>query len=253
MTRIFIACATLVLSFPAYSKQLWSSTSLSVASGQDYAVPYEGDTGDESRKLYTLEHASGQTWGDTFFFVERTETRDGHSETYAELSPRLSLGKVSGNSLAFGPVTDVLLAGTMEWVSAPGNAQATNYLSGVGFDLAIPGFSFFQLNAFHRNNDGGESNWQLTPVWGVPFVLGGWSLLFDGFSDWRSTREGKATETNVTSQLTVDIGQALFGEEKVLFTGLRYVYIRNKYGIEDGTQAFSSDERNLNVVMKAFF
>ncbi len=56
-----------------------------------------------------------------------------------KLSPRLSLGAVTGTKLEAGPIKDILIAGTWEANSSdyPG-ADFNNYLYGIGFDLAIP-------------------------------------------------------------------------------------------------------------------
>src|SRR3546814_2823481 len=66
----------------------------------------------------TFEHASGWTWGDMFLFVDNKwyngiSGSDGHTY-YGEFSPRLSLGKISGADLSFGPIKDVLISATYE-------------------------------------------------------------------------------------------------------------------------------------------
>lgn len=81
---------------------LWQNTSISLLSGNQYEID------DHKRNVVTLEHASGHSWGDNFFFMDRLRDADGDVATYAELGPRFSLGKLSGKSFAAGPLQDVL-------------------------------------------------------------------------------------------------------------------------------------------------
>lgn len=259
MKRIFLLVGLCALANTASSKQLWNDNSISLLRGQDYTVPYQGIDGDEERTVVTFEHVSGHTWGDVFLFVDRLDSADDHNETYMELSPRLSLGKITSQPMTFGIISDVLVTSTVEWVSGPyplGDFyyDATHYLIGPAVDLKLPGFTYFQVNAYHRDNDEGkQSNWQLTPVWGMPFSLGSAGFLYDGFIDWRSGTEDAHAETNFTSQLKWDAGKTLMNQEKTLYIGVEYVYWRNKFGLEDGTLPFETTEKNLNLLVKAHF
>lgn len=218
-----------------HAKQLWSNNSLSLLRGNDYEVI------GESQKILTFEHVSGHSWGDVFMFVDRFEGDNGGLDTYWELSPRLSIGKILDKELTAGPIKDVLISTTAEI-----GQSFTHYLIGPAVNLAIPGFSYFQLNTYRRNNDGRDDNWQLTPVWGLPFSIGEQNFLYNGFADWRSGSGNNTTELNFTSQLTWDIG-ALMGTPETFRIGVEYVYWTNKFGIQD------TDERNLNALFKAHF
>ena len=86
---------------------LWNDNSLSYLYGQHFKVD---GTGDDTQQTVTFEHASGWTWGDVFLFVDNKWSNglsgnDGHTY-YGEFSPRLSLGKVSGQNLRYGIVKD---------------------------------------------------------------------------------------------------------------------------------------------------
>jgi hypothetical protein len=74
----------------------------------------------------------------------------GPNTYYGEFSPRLSFGKIFDQKLEFGPIKDVLLAMTYEF----GEGDTESYLIGPGFDLAIPGFDYFQLNFYQRHTEG---------------------------------------------------------------------------------------------------
>jgi len=257
MKSIHLALCALLLAPVAQAKTLWSDNSLSLLKGNDYTVPYTYTSEDEERVVVTFEHVSGHSWGDLFLFVDRLDSSEDNRETYVEVSPRLSLGKITGSDMKMGIIKDVLLGGTVEWLSVPSADlpnDKTNYLIGPALDLALPGFAYFQLNTYYRDNDGDQkSNWQLTPVWGLPFSLGSAKFLYDGFIDWRSGTEDSHAETNFTSQLKWDVGNTLFNAEKTLYVGIEYVYWRNKFGIEDGSMPFDTNEKNINLLIKAHF
>ncbi|WP_299200115.1 DUF5020 family protein [uncultured Amphritea sp.] len=219
----------------ASAEMLWSSFSLSYLNGSDYEV------GDPDRQVVTVEHASGHSWGDNFFFLDRLQSANGSSENYMELSPRLSLSSLTGSELSFGPVKDVLLAGT--WESGEG---FDNFLAGVGVSLDVPGFQYFNANLYRANNDKSSNDTQLTLTWGLPFALSDAEFLYDGFIDWTTSESDKASEMNFTSQLKWNAGK-LIGTKAPVYVGVEYAYWTNKFGI-DGV-----DERNPALLLKWHF
>ncbi len=223
------------LSASASAEMLWSSFSLSYLNGSDYEV------GDPDRQVVTVEHASGHSWGDNFFFLDRLESDNGNSENYMELSPRLSLSSLTGSNLSFGLVKDVLLAGT--WESGEG---FDNVLAGVGVSLDLPGFKYFNANLYRANNDKSSDDTQLTLTWGLPFALSDAEFLYDGFIDWTTSESDKASEMNFTSQLKWNAGK-LIGTSAPVYVGVEYAYWNNKFGI-DGV-----DERNPALLLKWHF
>lgn len=224
-----------ILSMSASAEMLWSSFSLTYLNGSDYEV------GDPDRQVVTVEHASGHSWGDNFFFLDRLESDNGDSENYMELSPRLSLSSLTGNDLSFGPVKDVLLAGT--WESGEG---FDNFLAGVGVSLDVPGFQYFNANLYRANNDKSSNDTQLTLTWGLPFALSDAEFLYDGFIDWTTSESDKASEMNFTSQLKWNAGK-LIGTKAPVYVGVEYAYWNNKFSI-DGV-----DERNPALLLKWHF
>ncbi|WP_417682735.1 ion channel protein Tsx [Pseudidiomarina aquimaris] len=212
----------------AQAEMLWQDVSLTYLNGSNYEV------GDSDRQVLTFEHAAGHSWGDSFLFVDRLDSDDGFTETYAELSPRLNVINFSDDSFFSG----VYVATT--WEIGDG---FDNYLVGLGTDLRLPGFDFFQLNGYRRSNEFYESNYQLTAAWGLP--LGG-DFYYDGFLDWSSASTGHAAEMNFTSQLKYNLGPAL-GYSNRFYVGVEYAHWNNKFGI-DGV-----DERNLNLLLKVHF
>lgn len=224
-----------ILSTPASAEQLWSSFSLTYLNGSEYEV------GDDDRQVVTVEHASGHSWGDNFFFLDRLKSSDGYTENYMELSPRLSLGSLSGRDLSFGPVQDLLLAGT--WESGEG---FDNYLAGIGASLDLPGFRYFNVNLYQVNNENKDDDQQLTLTWGLPFELGSAEFLYDGFLDWSTAESDHASEMNFTSQLKWNAGK-LFGAKSPVYVGVEYAHWNNKFGIK------GVDERNPSLLLKWHF
>lgn len=238
--RLTLFVITLILSVSSYGEQLWSDNALALWRGTDFKL------GDKNRTVLTYEHVSGHSWGDVFMFVDRVESDNGDKDTYWEVSPRLSINKVFDANLKGGLVSDLLITTTAEIASS-----VTNYLYGPAIDLDIPGFAVFQLNFYRRNNESQKDNWQLTPVWVVPFSVGGMALSYEGFADWSSGSEDGHAVLNFTSELKLDIGD-LWGTPKTLYAGIKYIYIENKFGIENDANN-DTNERNLTASVEVHF
>jgi nucleoside-specific outer membrane channel protein Tsx len=231
--RILLIAAFTAMSIPAQAKTIWSDFSLSYLNGSSY------EAGDTDREVYTFEHVSGTTWGSTFLFFDRLEFSNGDNETYGEFTPRIRISELDGF------IKNVYAVPSMEMgvFNSPGFSNSfTNYLYGVGVDLAVPHFDFFQASAFYRNNEFGDNNYQLTLVWGLP--LG--PLYYDGFMDWTTSTDQAESSMNLTSQLKYDVAPHI-GLDSKLFVGIEYVFWNNKFGI-DGI-----DERNVNLLVKFHF
>jgi nucleoside-specific outer membrane channel protein Tsx len=221
--------AALVITAAATSvnaKTLWSDFSVTALAGNDYEV------GDSERTVITFEHAAGTTWGDSFMFFDRLESADGSTETYGEFTARIKLKELNGfvKALYAAPSVEI-------------GQGFTNYLYGVGADLDIPGFTYFQANAFFRNNDFGDNSQQLTFVWGLPIG----PLWYDGFMDYATSAGGNSkAQMNLTSQLKYDIAPHI-GYDSKFYVGIEYVFWNNKFGIN------GVDERNVNLLAKFHF
>lgn len=221
---------------PAASAELlWQDFSISYLNGSEYEV------GDSDRQVITVEHASGHSWGDNFFFIDRLHHDNGYNENYMELSPRLSLGKISGQDLSLGPIKDVLFSTTWE-----SGEDFDNFLYGVGFALDVPGFRYFNVNLYKVNNDTWDDDEQLTLTWGYPFSIGNAEFLYDGFLDWSTQSDDKESEMNFTSQLKWNAGKHL-GFKSPLYVGVEYSHWNNKFGIDN------ADERNPALLVKWHF
>ena len=217
------------------AEMVWSDFSLTFMKGGDYEV------GDPDRTVFTVEHISAHSWGDNFFFIDRLNSKDGTTESYFEVSPRLSLGYLTGSELKFGPVKDLLVATT--WEAGQG---FDNYLYGVGLNLDVPGFQYVGLNLYQVSNELWEDDQQLTLTWGYPFAIGSADFVYDGYIDWSSAESDHASEMAFVSQLKWNLGK-LFDAKAPVYVGIEYVNWTNKFGIE------GVDEHNPNLMLQWHF
>jgi nucleoside-specific outer membrane channel protein Tsx len=209
-------------------------------------------------QVYTIEQSSSWSFGDLYWFVDNSFFNGAKAEPggnftyYAEFSPRLSFNKIFNQHFKFGPVTDVLVTATQEF----GEGPVETALLGVGFDLAVPGFDFFQLNFYHRDPSGDRDGdtWQLTPAWGTTFPFGKSNLLFDGYIDWITNSDNSFhSNFHLATQLKYDVGQALDWEQKKVYVGIGYDYAKNKYGVKDGSYDIDANQSVLQFVARYNF
>ncbi len=244
---ISAAVAAAMTSAVAQAEVYWSDASVSYLQAGEYKVPMSPNSPNdttEGRQIITIEYANGTSWGDVFFFTDFSRSTDGaeYQSAYSEIQPRWSLGKLTGKQFAFGPVTDVLIATQAEFNNedngdTPGDDKNfVNTLVGVGVDLKVPGFDWFQLNGYARQNDKYANNFQLTPVWSSSFDVAGQRFVIDGFIDYTSGNDDVHETFHTQTQIKWDMGKTLLGEEKKLYLGVEYEYWDNKFGILDGSE-----------------
>lgn len=258
MKRFIFAAFVSLLTSLAFAGDIiqWQDTSLTGL----YGTGFEVDP--ETQETLTVEHANGWIWGDLFMFADFIyfdgETNPGNgqrSSYYAEIAPRISLGKVIGNDLSIAFVKDWLIAGCYEIgdnVNQDNFGQ--NYLIGAGVDLDVPGFDFFQLNAYQRIPDSGDGDTiQITPVWKFSTPVGESTFIFDGFIDWVVNSDGNYEKNlHICPQFKLDIGAFFNMKDGALLAGVEYDYWKNKYGIKDSA-AFKTDQNAISGIVQYHF
>ncbi|MEN6543865.1 outer membrane protein OmpK [Parvibaculum sp.] len=257
----------------------WSNTDIQYLYGrsfQDYDK-YGNKIDDQDKGVVSIEHASGWSYGDNYFFFDVSNPFGGNdgvdgrgglgkgTVTYGEWSPRLSVGKIfAGKELGFGGIVkDTFLAANFEYSSGDHFATGHSILVGPGFSLDLPGFAFADINFYARKS---YRQWiakdtslggQVTIDWLYPFTIGSTQWSFGGFLDYAFGEKGGVTQyggdaskTNsviTQPQLLLDVGALIGAKPGVLKAGIEYDVWLNKYGID------GANESNPNIMVMYTF
>ena len=207
----------------AYAKNFFQfhTTNIQFLAGQNYKI------GDNDRAILTLEHANSHKYGDTFLFIDHTI----NSETYGELSSRLSFSKMTGSSFKKGIIKDILISTNYEF-----GKNISRLLYGGAVDLNLPGFSFFMVNLYRRNDpELLGSTYQATIAWNRPFKIRNSNFLFEGFADFVGSEGTNQSNELIVPRLMYDIGES-WGNPRRIQVGIEFQYWHNKFGIKGVTE-----------------
>ena len=214
------------------SAQAWNAFNVQYLYGSNYELE------PEQVDILTLEWANGWAYGDNSVFVDITNFVQGDNTVYGEWAPRLSLSKITGKSFSAGSIQDVYLSATIEL-----GEGISNYLIGGAIDLAMPGFNFFQINGYLReNSELSGSTWQATAVWNSDFEIGQTRWNFSGFIDWAGSEGRPGTfayskrNLHAQPQLLLDLGHLLDRPGRI-YAGVEWLYWHNRYGIPGVTES----------------
>lgn len=207
MNRSLLANLLLVSSLSAFS-----TTNLQYLYG-DFEGPTFLDTLNGAKHTATIEHYRTFMYGDMFAFVDYVYTDDGlqftgkKNDLYGEISPRISLDKVSGVSTSAGILKET-------YASFQYNRSDTYHawLYGIGCDLSIPGFSVFGVNLYRKHQNLGIHTYQLSANYYAP-LGSGWH--FEGYFDW-TTRDFLSQNQllfNLSPHLGITYGNLEIGTE----------------------------------------
>jgi nucleoside-specific outer membrane channel protein Tsx len=176
MKRLLFASLILSAQLSAFS-----TTNIQYLYG-NFEGPTFLDTQSGNKQTVTLEHYRTWVYGDFYTFADYTYAPKGlrfsgeKHDLYGEISPRLSLNKLSGTSTSDGLIK--------EWYAAfqyNGSDTYHGWLYGIGTDLNIPGFSVFGLNLYRKIQNIGDDTYQLSANYYAP-LSERWH--FEGFVDW---------------------------------------------------------------------
>jgi nucleoside-specific outer membrane channel protein Tsx len=269
MSHLFKRSATLALlagcAVAAHAAD-WSDTSISYRYGTKFAEPFNNQ--DISKNIVNLSSASGYKYGSNFFSADLLMSDDkdpsapgaksGAQEAYVLYRHTLDLGKISGSSMAFGPVRGVGATFGFDWntkTDAGYNSKKRMLVAGPTLMMDVPGFLNLSLFALRESNapHNGYSNTSvdrytykthamLNAVWAIPLGTGT-GLSFEGFANFINSK-GKnefggdtANETNIDMQIMYDIGTVMGAKPNTFKLGLEYQYWKNKFGNDDGGPA----------------
>ena len=136
------------------------------------------DTKDGKKSTITFEHFRTFSLGDFYMFVDAMEGEkfDGVKyDLYTEISPRLSLSKLSNTQLSLGILSDFYIAAQINMGS-----DYKAYLLGVGTDVKLSGFAFVSLNLYHKHTNLHEDTYQLSLAYSTKDF---YNLHWEGFID----------------------------------------------------------------------
>lgn len=231
----------------------WQDNSITLL---PYGVGFAVDP--EEQSTVTFEHAHDSKIGDLFLFVDGIRYHDAPRGSlddtwYAEVSPRLSLGKTLDKDLSFSIFKDTLVAGTYERGNDPDLAEAV--LLGVGFDLDVTdtAFRYAQLNVYGRSEltkyaKRGMRDVQITMVASRPLNVGRTRMFVDGYFDWVLGLGSEDWSYHLNPQVSVDLGN-YWGKPDKLFAGVEIDLWWNKYQIPDSA-AFDTDQAAVSLMVK---
>ncbi len=180
----------------------------------------------QGQTILTYVHSQTWSFGDNFYFLDMANLGnfENAGNTYFEWGPRLSPGKIFGDGpISAGLIRDIYLIGELDYVKNKAVEKAV-FLGGLSVDLALPGFRFFKVHLFNRNDPTltGHTQ-QLTLAWNLPFTFWNNNFAFQGFFDYTGSEATSASNYQGQPQLLWEMNDRVF-------LGLEYLYWHNKTG-----------------------
>ncbi len=283
---IFMSIAVILLgvySLPVKALE-WSDNSIDWRYGRNFREPFNSQ--DIAKNIFTLVHADGYKYGSNYLNVSMlvSDNKDPSSATstsgakdlYIVYRHTLDFGKISGNTIKFGPVrgTGVTIGFDLDNKPDLGyNSRKRMLVLGQTLMMDVPGFlNISLLEAWESNNPsvspGGppyptypghryyfSPHPMLSAVWGIPLGSLPWS--FEGFANFIAAKGKDETgndtvpETIIDMQVMYDIC-ALAGCAKNTFrAGFEYWYWDNKFGNSDSTVGALGGNRARTPMVRA--
>lgn len=250
----------------------WSDTFLGYRTSSQFREP--GIDGTVGKNILQLGHASGSADSTNFFNVDMLMSdrndpaaggKSGANEVYVVYRRGLSLGKLSGKDLGFGPVRDVSITGGFDFNSKD-NAFASRkrfLVLGPTFHFAVPkGFWDLSVFACHEQNYNGivgkavdfKTTWELSTAWGIPFQVGRLNAEFKGYANYIGAKgkDGFGVETKPETlanlSLLFDLGP-MFGSKTKICAGGGFEYWNNKFGGQNSDAPAPATNRRVTAPM----
>ncbi len=235
----------------------WSDAYIGYTYGEKYKEP--GNAADVQKDILTLSYVGGYKYGVNFFTLDMltsdnknpahgsstgSPSERGAQEVYVVYSNTLSLSKVTGKPMKFGPIRDIGIQAGFDYNSKNDTfgAGLIKYIAGPKVEFDVPGLLTLGLFYYKENNNNGISGkdvsfdptYRVATVWSFNFDAG-LPAVFKGFANYTGEK-GKdgfggdtAAETWLDTGLLWDVGSAA-GTPKTFYAGVGYQYIKNKFG-----------------------
>jgi len=269
MTKLTLALLAAALPLAAAD---WSDTFLGYRTSSQFREPGIADP--MAKNILQLSHASGWSHGSNFFNVDMLMSdrgdptasgNGGANEVYAVYRGSLSLGKLSGKDLGFGPLRDLSLTAGFDFNSKD-NAFAPKkrfLVFGPTLNFKVTnGFLDLGLWACHEQNHNGivgrsvdfKTTYLVSAAWAKAFQVGPLGVEFKGYANYVGAK-GKdgfgadtKPETLANLSLLVDISP-LFGTRKKVYVGPGFEYWNNKFGGENSDAPAPATNRRVTAPM----
>ena len=248
-TALFVALAACGITAQAAD---WSDTSIGYRYGNNFSEPYTASG--ISKSIINLEHVDGYKYGTNFFNIDMliSDSKDpaggdpgatGAQEAYVVYRHMLDLGKVSGKSLAIGPIRGFGLTAGFDWNTKNDEYASKKQMLVIGPTIMVdvPGFLNISVLALRESNAPGsipryyyDTHTALDVAWGIPIASTG--LSFEGYADYIGAKGlneyGGATapETHVDAKLMYDVSPFVGAAKKTFKVGFEYELWVNKFG-----------------------
>lgn len=193
--------------------------------------------------VLTVQHYEQWRYGDVFLFIDLADDADldgfNDDDAYGEFFANLSLGKVLGTDLGFGPILDF---GVVAGASFGADDNIRQWLPSFRIGWRVPGFVFLTTDFALAMDAGGgvhgrpgnakhDDHLITSVVWLLPFAVAGQSFSFAGFAEYQSEHQSGSDDVPVAlfgqPQLRWDIGG-----ESGLMLGVEGLLWFNKLGTE---------------------
>lgn len=196
--------------------------------------------------VITFQHASGWRFGDNFLFFDTIVPHDGKVDYYGEFYGNLSLGKITGANLGFGPVRDLGVLMGVNWAPEPG---VVKYLPGMRIAWDLPGFAFlnsdFTAYLDYSNDKIRETESFMVDVNGrFPFELLNSKFSIEGHIEYIGARQNPFGAVRswffYQLQFRYDLGHGLFNRPQKIFIGTEWQYWNHKLGTNVNENVFQA-------------
>ncbi|TQV72819.1 hypothetical protein FLL45_15225 [Aliikangiella marina] len=216
----------------------FSEASISYLNGKNFKVE------PAKQQTFTFEYVYAKDWFDLFLFIDNKDYQPSGSNRYGEITPRFTIHTFEQQS--------TLKRLTFAMLLERGKNGIERNLFGVGVDLNIQGFRYFNVHLYQRDDpDIAGSGNQITTTFAYPFNIGEAPLLFDGYFDWVLNSDEQSDNFHFNPQLKLDMKAMLEGEYK-WYIGIEYDYWTNKFGIRD-TNNFPTNQNTWSFLVKWHF
>lgn len=190
-----------------------------------YSDAFDGRS-KQDQSIMTFVHSNNWRYGTNFYFVDLSNLGnfENAGNTYIEWGPRLSPGLLLNNKpLSFGIIDDIYLISEFDYLKNKFVEKLT-ILGGLSLALDLPGFRFFNMHVFNRNDPTitGHTQ-QMTFAWNFPFRLGQQNFSVGGFLDFVGGEGANASGYHGQPQLLWELNEQVH-------VGLEYLYWHNRAG-----------------------